>query len=179
MQNWTLHWLQADGSLQPWQDRIANDIAAARKAMMAKGYALNLDILVARADETFVIPDLGIGAWASNHNMVKISCAPTSPVFEECLSEGAVQRLMVHEANHCLRYSAQSRNNTLGEAIVAEGLAGRFVQHVLGTPPEPWESGFSSAELDHWTPSRAILDRSGYDHDAWFFGTDEQPMWIG
>ena len=69
---------------------------------------------------------------------------------------------------------------TLGEALVSEGLAGRFVGHVLGTLPEPWDIAFDDDMLASQAPSAAELAGRNHEHGAWFFGIGgRKPRWLG
>ncbi len=63
--------------------------------------------------------------------------------------------------------------------MVSEGLAGRFVEHVLGTPPELWEKAVDFAELPKYLPDPDVLWSADYDHPEWFFGTKSLPRWLG
>ncbi|WP_411911731.1 DUF2268 domain-containing putative Zn-dependent protease [Rhodovulum sulfidophilum] len=83
-----------------------------------------------------------------------------------------LERTIVHELHHALRWRGPGYGRTLGEALVTEGLAGHFAQQLYGGPPEKWESsldaeGLAQAESD----AAAAWDDEAYDHAAWFFGT--------
>ena len=179
MSNWTVHWSGLGASLEPWSAHILDDFQRAEAALAAKAHVPALDILVAGRDPSAVIPELGMGAWAMSPTLVIVAVAPDCQTFETALNDGAIARQIVHEANHCLRWSAGPRARTLGEAIVSEGLAGHYVAHVLDTPPEPWERAVPSGQLSQWMPGGDELARTGYNHSDWFFGTGDYPRWLG
>ena len=166
MKNWTRHWLRAGGSVTVLKTRIAKALDAAEMALTIKMPAPSLDILLTRSDPRGVIPELGIGGWALGPTLVQMSFDLESEHLDPALDDGAVQRIIIHEANHCLRMSNRSDVQTLGAALVREGLAGRFVEFILGAGPEPWEIAIPEGELASYMPCRAVLDQHGYDHNA-------------
>lgn len=88
-------------------------------------------------------------------------------------------RAVLHEAHHCLRMAGPGYGTTLEEALVSEGLAGRFVVEALGTEPESWERIMPPEEALRHLPGPEALGDAGYDHGEWFFGTGALPRWLG
>lgn len=88
---------------------------------------------------------------------------------------------MSHEVHHCLRMAGPSWGRTHGEALVREGLAGRFTQLLFDNEPEPWELALDIAALAKHLPSDAMLGATDYRHDAWFSGARSEgpPRWYG
>jgi uncharacterized protein YjaZ len=79
-----------------------------------------------------------------------------------------------------MRYASIGYGDSLGEALVSEGLAGRFVERIFGTAPEPWESAMDEATLRAHLPNDALLASSDYNHATWFYGQNGRlPRWIG
>jgi uncharacterized protein YjaZ len=112
--------------------------------------------------------------------LFELGLDPSSPNFAPALKDGALRRQVAHEAHHCMRNAAIGYGETLGEALVSEGLAGRFVEHLFGTAPEPWESAADEAVLRAHLPNGALLSSSDYNHATWFYGQDARlPRWIG
>ncbi|UFN46911.1 DUF2268 domain-containing protein [Roseomonas sp. OT10] len=176
---WQLHWLEAEGSLAPWRDRIGAEIDAARTAVARLLPPPRLDILVQRLPGAG-IPELGMVGHAYRKALFALTLDPDNPNFAASLSGDALRRMVVHEAHHCLRMGAVGYSRNLGDALVSEGLAGQFVRRLLGTPPEPWEAAATEAELHAHRPDAATLAAPRYDHDAWFFGARGlYPRWIG
>ncbi|MCJ2060430.1 DUF2268 domain-containing protein [Methylobacterium sp. J-048] len=177
--SWTMHWLEASGDLRPWRDAVTAEIALARDAVAGVLPLPSLDILVdRRPGET--IPETGTAGRAYRPSLLSLTLDPDNSNFVTSLSNGDIRRTVVHEVHHCLRMAGPGYGATLGEALVSEGLAGKFVRHLFGTPPEPWESAVSDAVLATNRPDAAALAGTDYDHGAWFFGRcGLYPRWLG
>jgi hypothetical protein len=173
--DWRLHWLEAGGTLAPWREVLTAEIDAGCEAADRRTALPALDIVVQNVPGS-AIPELGIAAHAYRPSCFGLSLDPQNPRFADSLAEGAVQRLVVHELHHCLRFAAIGWNHTLGDALVSEGLAGHFVHECLETPPELWETALGSGALAEW--SGRARDEAGalhYDHAAWFYGGGGSP----
>jgi hypothetical protein len=176
---WTLHWLAAAGDLTPWREAVVSEIEIARRAVASVLPPGTIDILVQR-DPDGVLPETGTGGYAHRSSLFTLTLDPENPNFEHSLSAGDVHRTVAHEVHHCLRMAGPGYGWTLGEALVSEGLAGQFVHHLFGTPPEPWECAVDDATLRARAPDAAALSACGYDHAAWFFGKGGwYPRWLG
>jgi hypothetical protein len=168
--DWQLHWLEAAGSLSPWREVLTAEINAGCEAADRRAALPAVDIIVQNVPGSG-IPELGIGANAYRPSCFSLSLDPHNPRFAHSLAEGAVQRLVVHELHHCLRFAAIGWNHTLGDALVSEGLAGHFVRECLETPPELWETALGSEVLAEWSGrARKEAEALHYDHNAWFHG---------
>ena len=177
--SWHLHWLEASGDLSPWRDEIAAEVEIARTAVVDQLPVPPLDILVQRGPGA-VIPETGTVGQAYRASLFALTLDPDNPNFERSLRDGNVRRTVAHEVHHCLRMAGPGYGRTLGEALVSEGLAGRFVGRLFGTPPEPWECAVSDAVLETHLPDNATLVGNGHDHRAWFFGVGGRyPRWLG
>ena len=180
MTGWTLHWLEAEGDLQPWRAAIEREIDAARDAIARIVPLSRLDILIQRVPG-HVIPEIGMGGHSWRRSLLSVTLDPDNPNFETALADQALRRTVAHEVHHCLRMAALSYGATLGEALVSEGLAGQFVSRLFQTAPKPWECAVDEASLRAHYPSDAELGSTEYDHNAWFYGTKGQryPRWLG
>ena len=177
--SWRLHWLEAEGDLGSWRERVATDVDAAREALAALLPMPTLDVLVQRRLGGG-IPEYGISGRAHGSSLFSITLDPGSPHYEMSLDGGLVRRTVVHEVHHCLRMARRGYGRTLGEALVSEGLASRFVGHVLRTPPDLWDTAFDDDTLASEAPSAAELAAPNRDHAAWFFGAGgRKPRWFG
>jgi len=177
--NWQLHWLEAEGDLGPWRARIASEIAAARLAIATVLPPPRVDILIQHLAGR-VIEEIGMAGHAYRRGLFGLTLDPGNPHFAESLANGTLRRQVAHEAHHCLRMAAVGYGRTLGEALVSEGLAGCFVSHLFGTPPEPWERAVACETLRAFRPDPAALSAAGYDHAGWFFGAGGRyPRWLG
>ena len=63
------------------------------------------------------------------------------------VTDGTLRRHVAHEVHYCLRMGGPGYGRSLGEALVSEGLAGRFVAKLFGNAPEPWECAIDAAAL--------------------------------
>ncbi|WP_070998979.1 DUF2268 domain-containing putative Zn-dependent protease [Methylobacterium sp. C1] len=176
---WHLHWLEASGDLRPWRETIAAEIEIARTAIAGVLPVPALDILVERGPGA-VIPETGTMGRAHRASLFSLTFDPDNPNFARSLSVGDLRRTVAHEAHHCLRMAGPGYGWTLGEALVSEGLAGRFVGHLFGSPPEPWECAVTDAVVAANLPDNATLVSNGHDHRAWFYGIGGRyPRWLG
>ena len=177
--DWRLHWLEAEGGLGSWRERITAEVEAAWEAAARLVPTPPLDILVQRLPGA-VIPEIGMVGHAYRKGLFALTLDPDNPHFATSLDEGALRRQITHEAHHCLRMAGPGYGRTLGEALVSEGLAGQFTGRLFGSPPEPWERAVDEAVLRTHLPDAAALTALGYDHNAWFFGAGGQrPRWLG
>ncbi len=89
-------------------------------------------------------------------------------------------KTLFHEFHHALRWDGPGYGDALGEALVSEGLAQRFLHEMMLCPPEPFEIAVPDAICEAWRASALTgFDDVDYDHAAWFFGTGEMPEWLG
>ncbi|MCD1634903.1 DUF2268 domain-containing protein [Martelella mediterranea] len=178
MNNWSLHWLEASGDLGSHRAEIVKNFEAAYRSISGLLPAPRLDVLIQRLVGA-TIPEMGIVGRAYSSTLFAMTVDPDNPNFSNSLVEGALHRQIVHEVHHCMRMAGPGYGWTLGEALVSEGLAGRFVHKLLDTPPEPWERAMSRERLLHAPVELNVLKSSEYDHEAWFFGGDTHPRWHG
>ncbi|NHV88755.1 DUF2268 domain-containing protein [Cronobacter dublinensis] len=178
MERWTLHWLQAQGDLRDYRDRITDETTAACETLATVMTPPRLDILVHRAPGQ-VIPEIGLAGRAYHGALFSMGIDPDNPHLLSSLTDGTLRRQILHEVHHCLRMAGPGYGWTPGEALVSEGLAGQFVTWLLGSLPEPWERALDRAALTAAPVSVAALDGAPYDHAAWFFGTGTLPRWYG
>ena len=176
---WTLHWLEATADLGPWKDAVAAELEATWRHIEASLAPPRLDILVQRMPGAG-IAEIGLVGHAYRPGLFALTLDPVNPNFEASLHDGTLRRMVVHEVHHCMRMAAIGYGRTLGDALVSEGLAGRFTQWVFGSSPEPWERAVDADTLRAHAPDQAALDAIDYGHDAWFYGVGGQrPRWLG
>jgi hypothetical protein len=161
MSDWRLHWLEAEGDLQCWRSQVECEIGAARMAITGLISAPRLDILVQRIAGA-VIPEIGIGGHTYRKSLFALTLDPDNQHFAASLAEGALRRMVAHEVHHCLRMAGPGYGRTLGEALVSEGLAGRFVARLFGNAPEPWERAVDENILSTNRPDAASLASTSF-----------------
>ena len=86
-----------------------------------------------------------MGGWAFRTSYFKLTLASDDLNFPAALADGDVQRLKVDELGHSLRCAAIGYNHNPGDAMISEGLCGRFSRQRLGTPTEAWETALEPA----------------------------------
>ncbi|MCM5557117.1 DUF2268 domain-containing putative Zn-dependent protease [Pleomorphomonas sp. JP5] len=178
MDNWSVHWLEASGDLERHRAAILDGFEAAYRSLAGFVAPPRLDILVERlAGGT--IPELGMVGHAYRDTLFAMTLDPDNPNFERSLRDGALRRQILHEVQHCMRMAGPGYGWTLGEALVSEGLAGRFVVRLLGSDPEPWERAVSGDDLRSAPVASSRLEEDDYDHAAWFHGRGPYPRWLG
>lgn len=176
---WELHWLEAEGDRGPWRDHIAAEIEATRQLVARATTPPRLDILVQRPAGA-VIPEIGMVGHAHGKKLFALTMDPDNPHFAAGLHDGTLRRQVAHEVHHCLRMAGPSYGWTLVDALVSEGLAGRFTGWLFGSPAEQWECATGAEALRAHAPDEAMLRATGYAHAGWFFGAGGgRPRWLG
>lgn len=170
MSFWQIHPLNARHGLTA----ILSDLRAATREAVAMASAhtpLPAFDLVIHGQQAGGIAELAITARTPAPGLIEITLDPAH------WDAAAFTRSLTRQFHHLLRQDATGRPRGLGEALVAEGLAGHFVTEVLGGPPDPWDAVTPSAAALR----RAISDwaRPGYDHEAWFMGRGDLRRWTG
>ncbi len=177
--SWTLHWLQAAGTLAPWRARIRAEIDAAFDACSRVVPPPRVDIVIHQIPH-WPVPELGFGGSAPSRNTMFLGFDTSHPAMEERLG-GGLRRVVLHEAHHCLRQAGPGYGTRLAEALVSEGLADHFVLEVLGGAPDPWDVALAEGELRAAARlAEPVLWDSGIDLHRWFRGDRREIIpWSG
>ena len=178
MTRWTPRWLDAHGRVAPYRTAVAEALEAAEARVASAVEPPVLDVVVQAVPGGPVLPEDGLGGFTPSAEVVFLTLDPLNPNLRGALG-APLERMIVHEVHHALRWAGPGYGRTLGEALVAEGLAGRFVQEVFGSPPEPWEAALDPKAMAAQASDAAAGWTGPYDHAAWFFGADERPNWTG
>ena len=176
MTDMKLHFLDARGlltDLRPW---LAALISEAHKLAVPRLNLRSIDVVVQVG--RFVIPEKGHVGYAHEGGIIHLTVDPSNPSLLENADE-SIQRMFAHELHHCARSDGLARTRTLGEALVAEGLAGRFAQEIFGEPLEPWERMPVEEILPHIEKANQEWAQKTYVHPSWFFGAASLPRWLG
>jgi len=125
------------------------------------------------------VPHLGFGGYTPDAHTVQISVDADNTEVVRTIDEELVHTLL-HEFHHAMRWRSVGYGETLGEALVTEGLADHFDVEVTGGAPSLWTQGFSNEELNALlVRARAEFDNVDYSHTDWFFGGNGLPKWGG
>ena len=175
---WTVHIANAQGQFGRLVAPIAAAIEGARLRCEAVTEPLAIDVVV-QAWPGRVIPERGYVGHAPTGTMMQLTFDPANANLPDCLGE-TLERTVAHEFHHVLRWRGPGYGRTLGEALVSEGLAGRFAAQLYGEAPEPWEDALAEDDLaDLAHVARARWTAADYDHAQWFFGQGGYPRWAG
>lgn len=118
------------------------------------------------------VPEYGIGGNTPGPNHIYISFDPNSDKITE---EGLIETLL-HEIHHCMRWRAPGYGDSLGEAMITEGLACLYEEMHKGSTPMYAEVDITEEQIAR---SRSVLNSDQYDHSEWFFGSKDVPRWFG
>lgn len=165
---WSAHFLNARKTLNAVMPETRAAVRDAVQAASEYADIPSFDLIVRSGDG---IPEWGVGGMAPAPGIIELTVNPAR--FDARL----IGRTIVHELHHLIRWDGPGYGRSLGEALVSEGLAGQFVQQVLGGAPDPWDatvptSGLAKRAITEW----AWLD---YDHALWFFGKGNIRKWAG
>ena len=174
---WTLHLVNARGQLAPHVPMIRQLCADAEDRLAQVTAVPTLDIVISAASG---MPEpLFVSGHCYEPGVIGMRIDTGQPQAAERLP-GELLKTLFHEAHHALRWDGPGYGSTLGEALVTEGLAQRFLHEMMDCPPEPWEDAVPAAECEaHRSRARAAFDDADYDHGAWFYGQSELPEWLG
>ncbi len=133
--------------------------------------AREIDIIFISASNQ-AIPEYGLGGNSPGPNHIYISFDPDS---DKVTKQGLVESLL-HEAHHCMRWRDPGYGETLGEAMISEGLACLYEEEHSGKPPIYATVQLSNEEVEE---AMKKLDSKDYDHSKWFFGSSDIARWFG
>ena len=173
-----LHILNARGTLTPYIKTIESIFNNTINKITKKVQISNIDIIIAdNLDNT--IPEIGIGGYVPNANLIYISLNPKHPRFKISLNED-LDRTLTHEIHHCIRWKSKNYGTSLLEAIIWEGLADHFEIEISNKKPEPWSIALSKKQIKIFLEkAKKEFSNKKYNHEAWFFGDKNKkiPRW--
>ncbi len=176
---WTLHWLQAAGTLAPWRSRIRGEIDAAFDAIARIMPPPRVDIVIHQIPH-WPVPELGFGGSTPSRNTIFLGFDTAHAALDARLV-GGLRRVVVHEAHHSLRQAGPGYGTRLGEALVSEGLADHFTQEALGGAPDPWCIALQNGDLASAAAEAGpVLWEPNIDLNRWFRGDSRRILpWSG
>jgi uncharacterized protein YjaZ len=133
-----------------------------------------VDVIV-RHNPYATILNYAIGGYTPDAHTVYISLDAASITL--ALKE--LSHTLAHELHHTMRWRTVGYGETLGEALVTEGLAQVFEREVFGEVPYPWTNALTAEQSKELLQKARANFWQPYDHDAWFFGSAEIPHWAG
>jgi hypothetical protein len=94
---WRLHWLEAEGELQPWRTQIISEIKAGRTAISRLISPPRLDILVQRRAGA-VIPEIGMVGRAYRKSLFALTFDPDNERLSSMRTVGPKRWLGLHNS---------------------------------------------------------------------------------
>jgi Predicted Zn-dependent protease (DUF2268) len=178
MGTWSIHLLNARGKLDGYVGRVTRALARAEADLRDVCHSVMVDIIV-RAAEGPQPPEFAVLGWSFQAGKIELKLDIHNPNLGAVL-EPALRKTVFHEFHHVLRWDGPGYGETLGEALVSEGLAQHFVHQLEACAPEPWEIAVPRSRLKEYAPKAgASYDDSEYSHSEWFFGSGDLPNWLG
>lgn len=130
-----------------------------------------IDIIFISA-AALVIPEYGIGGNSPGPNHLYVSFDPNSGK----ITKDGLEETLFHEIHHCMRWREPGYGETLGEAIISEGLACLYEEQHSGKVPIYAKVSLKGDQL---TRARKLINSKSYDHSEWFFGSKAIHRWFG
>lgn len=174
MSNIKLHIINSAGTLDALESSIK---AAYSKAIerVASELGLNTVDIVCLQDEKMVIPEIGVGGYTPNRNLVYIYVDTKKDI-----SENELYNTLCHELHHAKRYDGPGYGKTLFDSMIFEGLATAYeAENEHAFIPEQLMARQDTLKLidnvkEHFTDT-------DFNHFKWFIYDEgnELPRWAG
>lgn len=171
-----IHALNAQGKLTPYIDFIECILRDTHRQVSEKLVLPSIDVIVKPGN--YVIPEKGIVGYCPEAHLIYLTIDTDSPKFIKDGKE-SLKRMFTHELHHAVRWGMTGYGDTLGGAILSEGLAGHFVLEIFNGDPEPWEMLDLQLLHTHLNHMLANWNVKNYNHNDWFYGTGQLPKWLG
>lgn len=176
----SLHILNADGKLTPWIARINAAFATSLAQVRTILPVGDVDVVVYN-DADYVVPDLGMSGFCTSSRRMYLPLDIAQRDLESCF-EQRFQAFLGHELHHCARRSISGYADTLGQALVTEGLACCFESELPGGTVPTYARHISGEALDAaWTRAEPLLEQPMAGWGGWFFGEQapDIPVYAG
>jgi uncharacterized protein YjaZ len=129
-----------------------------------------------------IVSEVGIGGTCFRSDVVSIDAQDDFDSSVES-NQKLVRYTVAHELHHAARWRSVGCGGSLGEAVVAEGLADHFAREVTPGVLMPWTRPLG--QVPGWicrTYLKLALHRAYYDRRIWFFQGSRLrgiPRWAG
>lgn len=178
--NVNLHILKSTGKLDSYVKVIENIFSDVEKKITKVLPVKNVDIVVVDNSHQ-TIPEIGIGGHTHSPNYIVVSLDPNFSNFRNVLEKELLDTF-AHELHHAARWQTIGYGETLLEAMISEGLADHFsIEITKRTDSHPWNNALNKEQISLWSnKAKKEYNSKNYDHDIWFFGSEEKniPKWI-
>ena len=175
---WTLHFMNARGALTPYKERVEEALLEVSNRSNLLGLKVILDIEI-EAARYGGIKEIGHSGYVPRPGLMRLILDPYNDNLAQHLGE-SLERMIAHELHHALRWDTVGYGTTLIGALVSEGLCGRFTEELYNNAPEIQECALSEEEVKRFSQEAVShAHDKNYDHDRWFFGKKDLPLWAG
>lgn len=165
------HIANATGELDNLKPIIKAAMSKALPIVEEEISANEIDIFFLSAS-IYAVPEIGIGGNSPGPNHIYISFDPGS----DKITEKGLFETLLHEIHHCMRWRNPGYGNTLGEAIISEGLACLYEEMHRGRAPIYANVDISD---EHIAQAKSVINDNSYDHNEWFYGSGNISKWFG
>ncbi|SFD84232.1 DUF2268 domain-containing protein [Paracidovorax konjaci] len=171
-----IHLLNAGNELGTHADALRTALAPVAASVPPRLPLQGVDVLVYH-DPASTIPELGAGGYTPSAHRVFLPIDVRRHEADPVAFGHALRGLLAHELHHCARWAGPGYGNTLGEALVSEGLACLFESEWgVGGPPF-YARSLSPAQIETFSAlARTHWDRTDHGHAQWFFGTQPDTL---
>lgn len=129
-----------------------------------------IDVLVIDEPD-MTIPQWGVGGYTYGPHTILVALDPAANI------DGRnIERTLVHEFNHAMRWRGPGCDGNLGQMLVSEGMAVLFEEEVFGDIPM---FGSVSITTDEIAEALTALYETQFNQEKWFFGADGITLWFG
>jgi len=132
--------------------------------------AEGIDVLVIDEAE-MTIPKWGVGGYTYGPHTILLALDPAANIDTQ-----NIERTLVHEFHHAMRWRGAGCGGNLGQMLVSEGLAVLFEEEVFGEAPFFAQGDITDNEI---AEARASLYEPQFNQQKWFFGAEDVTSWFG
>jgi uncharacterized protein YjaZ len=165
------HVANATGELDSFLSLIESAVSKVLPIVEKELNAIEIDIFFLSAS-MLAIPEYGIGGNSPGPNHTYITFDPDSNKITE---DGLIETLL-HEIHHCMRWRDPGYGNSLGEAMISEGLACLYEEMHKGSAPIYATVDISTEQI---AEAKSVISRDTHDHNRWFYGSEDITRWFG
>ncbi|NNN08169.1 MAG: hypothetical protein HKL85_03125 [Acidimicrobiaceae bacterium] len=166
----TLFIANAGGTLDDLVNAVNDAFQTSVKSAQLLLGVEGVDVLVIDAPE-LAIPEWGVGGYTYGPHVIVVALDPAVTV-----SCHRIERTLVHEFHHTMRWRGPGCEGSLGQMLVSEGMAQLFEEEVLGDAPFFSRVTITDEEI---AAARAVMYEPELSQTKWFFGADSIALHFG
>lgn len=159
------------GELDKLVNMISKSLSSVIPIVEKELYATQIDIIFVSA-AALAIPEYGIGGNTPGPNHVYVSFDPNS----DMITQDGLNETLFHEIHHCMRWRNPGYGQTLGEAMISEGMACLYEEQHSGKAPIYAKIRLKDSQI---AEAKKIINSKNYIHSDWFFGSKDIDKWFG